>query len=169
MAFNPYLQKLETFADFYDLAHGQEKKFKGDLFEHFAKYFFQTHHLHKDRVQKIYLYDEIPLKITQELKLPSKDKGIDILMMYDNEWIPVQCKFRQDTSKTIAWKELSTFFMRFAFCRWYLIPTLTFVIAACLLYNRLPSQASPTFARRGTAFTIPRQHRPRSLQSKRNV
>ena len=46
-----------------------------------------------------------------ELKFPSNDKGIDLLVLTkDDMYIPIQCKYRSDSSKVIPWNALSTFF-----------------------------------------------------------
>jgi len=44
------------------------------------------------------------------LKLPSRDKGIDLLARINNKYYAIQCKFRQDPNEVISWTELSTFF-----------------------------------------------------------
>ena len=109
--FSNFIQKFSVFDDCYDLLEDSDKKEKGDFFEHFSKYFFQIHPTHKDKYKNIYLYDNIPPDVLTKLKLPKKDKGIDILLeTNDNHFIPVQCKFRSNPQTIINWKELSTFF-----------------------------------------------------------
>ena len=58
----------------------------------------------------IWLYLNIPQRIIKEINLPEKDRGIDLLAIIDNKYYAIQCKFRQDPSITIAWKDLSTFY-----------------------------------------------------------
>ena len=107
---NNVLVKLNTFNDIYELLKDKDYKTKGSTLEVFAKYYFKIHHQHKNNTQEIYLYDEIPIKIKKELKLPNRDKGIDLLIKYNDEWSAVQCKYRQDSNTTVTWNELSTFF-----------------------------------------------------------
>lgn len=103
--------KLNTFNDVYDLLKDKDNKFKGLFLEVFAKYFFKIHHYYKDHIKEVLLYDEVPKSIKKELALPKKDKGIDLLIKYDDNWVAVQCKYRQSSEDTIiSWTELSTFF-----------------------------------------------------------
>ena len=84
-------------------------KRNGDIFELLTKYLLQTDYIFN--FKKVYLYDEIPNKILDELKFPSNDKGIDLLVVTkDDKYIPIQCKYRSDSSTVIPWNSLSTFF-----------------------------------------------------------
>ena len=53
-----------------------------------TKYLLQTDYIFN--FKKVYLYDEIPNKILEELKFPSSDKGIDLLIVTkDDKYIRV--------------------------------------------------------------------------------
>lgn len=104
------LTQLNRFQNVYNLLENKDNKIKGIFLEIFTKFFFKIHHFYKDHVKIIYLYDEIPLSIKKDLSLPSKDKGIDLLIKYDEDWFAVQCKYRQDPNTVISWAELSTFY-----------------------------------------------------------
>jgi predicted helicase len=107
---NNIFQQINKFSDVYILLKNQTNEIKGLFLEHFTKHFFKTHHLYKGLITEVYLYNEIPASIKKELKLPNKDKGIDLLIKYNNEWTAVQCKYRQDPKTIVAWNELATFF-----------------------------------------------------------
>ena len=107
---NQILTQLNTFNDIYPLLKDKDNNVKGLTLEVLAKYYFKIHHHHKNNTQEIYLYDEIPPKIKKELNLPQKDKGIDLLIKYNDEWVAVQCKYRQDSNITVPWNDLATFF-----------------------------------------------------------
>lgn len=93
---NNILSQSNRFDDIYPLINDKDEQFKGLFLEIFAKYFFTIHHLHKDATKQVYLYNEIPAKIKRELSLPNKDKGIDLLIRYNDEWVAVQCKYCQE-------------------------------------------------------------------------
>jgi predicted helicase len=66
--------------------------------------------INKTNYKQFYLYTEIPLKLKNKLKLPTKDKGIDCIVIDNNEKIyAIQCKFRSEYNKIISFGELSTF------------------------------------------------------------
>jgi superfamily II DNA or RNA helicase len=104
------LLQLNTFNDAYCLLNNSDNRTKGLFLELFTKFFFKIHHCYKDHIKIVYLYDEIPQSIKRELSLPPKDKGIDLIIKYDDDWLAIQCKYRQDPNSTVTWKELSTFF-----------------------------------------------------------
>ncbi len=56
------------------------------------------------------MYNEIPFDIKTKFNLPNIDKGIDLLLMNnDDEFYPIQCKFRSNVNEIIYWNELATF------------------------------------------------------------
>jgi hypothetical protein len=105
-----HLSGLESFDDIYDVTKNMDAKEKGDLFEIVTFYLFKLSPLLNCKLQDIWMYKDIPSEIMKTLKLPKRDKGIDILAKIDNEYYAIQSKFRQDTSVCITWDELSTFF-----------------------------------------------------------
>jgi superfamily II DNA or RNA helicase len=82
-------------------------KKKGDLFEYLCYYILLTHPYYN--FTEVYLYDYIPNNIMDKLKLPERDKGIDLLCVKDGKYYGVQCKYRSDRDTIIAWQDLSTF------------------------------------------------------------
>ena len=107
--YNRLLKSTTSFQDFEDKIAYYTNKEKGNIFELLTKYLLKSDYIFK--FKKVYLYDEIPNKILDELKFPSNDKGIDLLVVTkDDKYIPIQCKYRSDNSKAIPWNALSTFF-----------------------------------------------------------
>jgi superfamily II DNA or RNA helicase len=82
-------------------------KNKGDLFEYLCYYILLTHPYYN--FAEVYLYDFIPNNIMDKLKLPERDKGIDILCVKDGKYYGVQCKYRKNRNIIIPWASLSTF------------------------------------------------------------
>jgi superfamily II DNA or RNA helicase len=107
-----YVDRLNTFDDFYKIATDLTNKEKGDLFEEFTRYLFQFHNYYITMLaaKSVWLYKEIPIKIKKLLNLPDTDQGIDlvILSQYD-KYYAVQCKFRSNKDIKIKWDDLGTF------------------------------------------------------------
>ncbi len=85
------------------------KKIIGDLFEYLSYYILKFHPYYRNYFDEVYLFEQIPHSIIEKLKLPSIDKGIDILAVKDNNYYGIQCKFRSNKERIIPWKDLSTF------------------------------------------------------------
>lgn len=93
----------------YNTVESNETKKKtqaGKLFEYFAKYYFLTEPTQKINYKYVWLYNEVPPSILEKLELPYKDYGIDLILLdnYDN-FVAVQCKFKNDESSIISWSK----------------------------------------------------------------
>lgn len=81
-----------------------KKTLAGKVFEVFAKYYFQTEPKKTELYQNVWLYDDVPLEIKEQLRLPSVDHGIDLLLQdYEKRFYAVQCKFKNDETKSLSW------------------------------------------------------------------
>jgi predicted helicase len=81
-----------------------KKTLAGRIFECFSKYYFLTDPEKKDLYRNVWHYEEIPQKTKEVLKLPNIDHGIDILLEdLDGKFHAVQCKFKNDESKSLSW------------------------------------------------------------------
>jgi len=90
-----------------------DNKEKGNIFEYLCYYILKYHpfYIHEFAKDEIYLWNDIPQSIKDDLKLPEKDKGIDILAKKQNgEFCAIQCKFRSNKDAIIPWAEVSTFY-----------------------------------------------------------
>ena len=89
-----------------DLKHNNNKKIKGDIFELFCvlnlKYI--------KNYSNVWLLAETPLDILEMLSLRKKDMGIDIIVENNGEFYAVQCKYKNNKSSCLSWKNLSTFY-----------------------------------------------------------
>ncbi len=82
----------------------RKKTIAGKIFEYFAKYYFLTEPEQTDLYKEAYLFEEIPFEISQKLKLPTVDHGIDILLKdKKGKYHAVQCKFKNDESQKLSW------------------------------------------------------------------
>ena len=84
------------------------KKEKGDAFENITKLYFEIDPKYQF-YDNIWLFSEIPAKELEILGLPSQDLGIDIIAKSGDEYHAIQCKFHDDHSKSITFKEVATF------------------------------------------------------------
>lgn len=104
------LVKCNTFNDVYNVTEMLSEKSKGDLFEIITKFMFLYHTDYVNRTKNAWLYNEIPLDVRKAYKLPSKDKGIDLILeTNDNKYYAIQCKFRQNPFDKVSWTNLATF------------------------------------------------------------
>lgn len=110
---NQFLDEIATvtsYDDFFRKMCDTADQNKGDYFEFFAKLYFTLVPENRKIVKEYMLYDEIPNKLKKKLVLPTKDKGIDALIMWTDDSISaVQVKYRSNKKKTIPFGELSTF------------------------------------------------------------
>ena len=82
--------------NFADLFHDcNVNKIKGDIFEYITKYYYLSRKL------AVYLFDEVPISLRDKLKLGQKDKGIDLIYKFQDDWVGVQCKWRSNVNNCI--------------------------------------------------------------------
>lgn len=105
-----HIKDVKTFDDIYHVTSKLKPKEKGDLFELITYYIFKLSPILNNRLQNIWLYDDISIKTKKLLKLPEKDKGIDLLAFIDDDYYVIQSKFRQNKDYVVPWPNLSTFF-----------------------------------------------------------
>lgn len=92
-------------------------RMKGKYFECFCYYLLMQYPLYNYDIDKVWFYEEFPEKLKDELKLPLKDKGTDLVIKKKKEYsvhdkrqyVVVQCKFLSDETKRYTRKMLSTF------------------------------------------------------------
>lgn len=86
----------------------------GKLFEYFAKYYFKVDATQNQLYSDVWLYDEVDLLTKEELGLPAKDKGVDLLLKdRQGRYYVVQCKFKNNEESIVSFgkdKIANTFF-----------------------------------------------------------
>ncbi len=106
-----YIDKFNRFEDFYVITKNLKVKEKGDLFEEFTKYIFMFHDSYANTTKNVWLLKDVPLNILEQLNMPTKDFGIDLIVQdIFGKFHSIQSKFRANVDTVIDWKELSTFF-----------------------------------------------------------
>ena len=85
-------------------------KEKGDIFELITKLYLQIDPRFVTKLKTVWLYKEIPTNTLKKLNLPTKDMGIDLIAeTFSGEYWAIQCKYKADESKSLTWREISTF------------------------------------------------------------
>ena len=86
----------------------------GKLFEYFAKYYFKVDATQNQLYSDVWLYDEVDSLTKEELGLPTKDKGVDLLLKdRQGRHYVVQCKFKNNEESIVNFgkdKIANTFF-----------------------------------------------------------
>jgi predicted helicase len=86
------------------------EKEKGDVFEHLVRAYLLLDPEYATKLRKVWLLNEVPSALRKKLRLPSDDQGIDLIAETNTgEFWAIQCKYREDTSRPLAWREISTF------------------------------------------------------------
>ncbi len=109
--FYEFIKNINTYDEFIDkLSDIDSNNKKGLYFEMFSYYLFELDPRYVYQIKRIWMYTDIPMKIKKKLNLPDKDKGIDLLWKTkEDEYYPVQSKFRTNPKNPVTWTELSTF------------------------------------------------------------
>ena len=85
-------------------------KQKGDAFELLTKYYLRLHPTHATQLEHIWLLSDVPQNIHKHLNLPHSDEGIDLVAeTKDRTYWAIQCKYKEDETRSVTRKELSTF------------------------------------------------------------
>jgi len=86
------------------------EKEKGDRFEDLTQAFLQLSPLYRSQLKSVWRLEEVPPAVRQKLKLPSTDKGIDLVAeTHKGEFWAIQCKYRQNTDQQLTHTDISTF------------------------------------------------------------
>lgn len=81
--------------------------------------YFQIYPRYATILSNIWLCSEIPTNIKKKLNLPDRDMGIDLITQTkEGEYWAIQCKYKSDETRSLTWKEISTFTgLAFGTCR----------------------------------------------------
>jgi superfamily II DNA or RNA helicase len=91
----------------------------GDAFELLVKHYLLNDPVYKTILKEVWLLKEVPNDARLYINLPSSDQGIDIVAKtHNNEFWAIQCKYRSDETRSLTWKEISTFTgLSFGICK----------------------------------------------------
>lgn len=96
------------FSDFQNSQSTLSNKAKGDAFEQLVHSYFKLDPKYAF-YDDVWLFSKVPNVVLEELGLPSQDIGIDLIAKTGDEYHAIQCKFHQDNTQSVTFKEVSTF------------------------------------------------------------
>jgi superfamily II DNA or RNA helicase len=116
---NEVVERCSCWDDFRDRLASQSEKQKGDRFEELVKTYLLLDPEYATKLKCVWLHRDVPSRVRKKLRLPSVDKGIDLIAQTNaGEYWAVQCKYRQDTDHSLPWREIATFTgLAFGVCR----------------------------------------------------
>jgi predicted helicase len=107
---NKAVTRCESWEDFARQLSRMSEKEKGDLFEQLVRAYLLLDPEYATKLRKVWLLNEVPSSLRKKLRLPPDDQGIDLIAETNTgEFWAIQCKYREDTSRPLAWREISTF------------------------------------------------------------
>lgn len=89
---------------------GKSSKEKGDAFELLTNCYLQLEPKYKSIIKHVWLLREVSDSLRLLLNLPDTDQGIDLIAeTIEGEYWAIQCKYRDDESGSLTWRDVSTF------------------------------------------------------------
>jgi len=113
------LQRVKNWQELKYQLESLSAKDKGDIFELLTKYYLILNPTYATKIKNVWLFNEIPQSKIEYLKLPTKDQGIDLIAeTKEGQYWAIQCKYREDETKSLTWREVSTFAgLSFSVCK----------------------------------------------------
>jgi superfamily II DNA or RNA helicase len=102
------LESVSSFQNFTKLLSEKNNKEKGNAFEQLVYAYFKLEPKYSF-YDEVWPFSDVPSLVLEELKLPSQDIGIDLIAKMGDEYHAIQCKYHQDNSQSVTFKEVSTF------------------------------------------------------------
>ncbi len=103
------LAHIKSWEEFVSIADSKPPKERGDFFERFTKHYFTLDSKYKSEFSNVWLWSEVPSQVKDDLNLPSRDMGIDIVAKTrSGKYWAVQCKYRGKRERPLSWREVST-------------------------------------------------------------
>ena len=102
------LESVSSFQNFTNLLSEKNNKEKGNAFEQLVYAYFKLEPKYAF-YDEVWPFAEVPTLVLEELQLPSQDIGIDLIAKMGNEYHAIQCKYHQDNSQSVTFKEVATF------------------------------------------------------------
>lgn len=104
------LARVESWNQFEKHAASLDNTQKGKLFEHLVKHFLELDPKYQSKLEKVWLFADVPHDVRQAIGLPPIDQGIDLIAVTrDGEYWAIQAKYRTDTLSVLSWPEVATF------------------------------------------------------------
>src|ERR1035441_6511998 len=96
------LKNLSSWQEFKSRINNLSTKNKGDAFELFTKHYLQIDPQYRTKLKSVWLLSEISIKLKENLNLPDRDKGIDLIAeTLEGDYWAIQCKYRDDEDSSV--------------------------------------------------------------------
>jgi predicted helicase len=106
-----HLVSSNSWTDFEIAMEPLGPKEKGDAFEELTRLFLLTDPTFSTKIENLWHHSQVPVRIADKLGLQHPEIGVDLIAeAKDGTYWAIQCKFHQDRTKNVDYKELSTFF-----------------------------------------------------------
>jgi len=104
------LARIDNWDQFEKHAASLGNSEKGRLFEHLVKHYLELDPKYQSKLDKVWLFADVPHDVRQAIGLPPIDQGIDLIALTrDGEYWAIQAKYRTDTLSALSWPEVATF------------------------------------------------------------
>ena len=109
--FHDIIQNANSWKEFSSELSLLGEKDKGTAFEELSRLYFLTEPTFRTKIQKIWHHSDVPQDVVDELGLQKPEIGVDLIaQVNDGTYWAIQCKWHQDQTRNVSYKELSTFF-----------------------------------------------------------
>ncbi len=110
-----FFNDISTWLDYVSKQDSLNSKEKGNTFELLTKVYFKISPQYSF-YDDVWLLEETPEKILNEIGLPRQDLGVDLIAKSGNEYHAIQCKYHSNKHQKVTYKEVSTFLAAIAKC-----------------------------------------------------
>ncbi len=110
-----FFNDVKTWQDYVSKQDSLNSKEKGNTFELLTKVYFKISPQYSF-YDDVWLLEEAPEKILNEIGLPRQDLGVDLIAKSGNEYHAIQCKYHSNKHQKVTYKEVSTFLAAIAKC-----------------------------------------------------
>ena len=115
MVQSKFFERINSWNDYIIAQKSLNNKEKGNTFELLTKLYFQTTPLY-NFYDNIWLLEEVPEKILEEIGLPRQDLGVDLIAQAGDQYHAIQCKYHSNKHQAVTYKEVSTFLSAIGQC-----------------------------------------------------
>ena len=92
MNLKAFFKKINSWENYVKAQDKLNSKEKGDTFELLTKIYFSISPQY-NFYDNVWLLEEVPEKILEEIGLPRQDLGVDLIAKYEDEYHAIQCKY----------------------------------------------------------------------------
>ena len=111
------IEGLSSWTDIHARWGSYTEKEKGDRFEDFTQCYLQVEPEYSSKLKHVWRIEEVPQAVAKALRLPSTDKGIDLVAQtHEGEYWAIQCKYRQNTDQQLTHTDIWHLWQRNADC-----------------------------------------------------